>query len=144
MNPVSLTEIRRRLPQKGAMCLIDGVTSWDGERIACCAYHMRKADNPLRRAGQLSVVHSIEFGAQAATLHWGLVHSEADAPRRGLLVQVRRAAFHVERLDLVAEPLEIASVCLMWGTEAVRYGYSIRSASVPVAEGELTVMFRSA
>ena len=65
-------EIRTLIPHAGTMCLLDNVIDWDDESIVCVTNTHRDANNPLRRHNQLSAVHALEYGAQAAAIHGGL------------------------------------------------------------------------
>ncbi len=69
---IDKSEIRKLIPHSGTMCLLDGVVRWDDESIVCITNTHRDANNPLRRDGQLSAAHALEYGAQAAAIHGGL------------------------------------------------------------------------
>ena len=45
--------IATHIPHQGSMCLLDGVTAWDAQRIVCSASSHRTASNPLRQFGRL-------------------------------------------------------------------------------------------
>ena len=66
------------IPQQGAMCLLDGVLSWDAAGIACRAVSHLDPANPLRQHGRLGAICGIEYGLQAAALHGAL---SAGAPQ---------------------------------------------------------------
>lgn len=59
------------------MCLLDAVEFWDDTRIVCRSQTHRLADNPLRKGSVLSIVHGIEYGAQAMAVHGGLLAQES-------------------------------------------------------------------
>ncbi|HEB28993.1 MAG TPA: hypothetical protein ENI05_14775 [Porticoccus sp.] len=61
------------IPHSGAMCLLDAVQSWDQQSIVCTVQSRRSENNPLLEQGQLSAVALVEYGAQAAAVHAGLV-----------------------------------------------------------------------
>ena len=69
---IDKAEIRSLIPHAGAMCLLDAVTAWDEQSITCLSDTHRDPANPLRRQGRLSVLHAIEYGAQAAAIHGAL------------------------------------------------------------------------
>lgn len=68
----SAAEIRRLLPQKGAMCLIEGVREWSDASIEAWSRSHLDPRNPLRRAGRLPALMGCEYAFQAAALHGAL------------------------------------------------------------------------
>ena len=66
-------QICQLVPHSGAMCLIDGVVSWDENSIECTSFSHQLPDNPLRNQEGLPVVSAIEFGAQGMAVHGGLL-----------------------------------------------------------------------
>jgi predicted hotdog family 3-hydroxylacyl-ACP dehydratase len=130
-------EVERLLPQKGLMCLIDAVLELNGEAITCAADASRP-DHPLRERDALSVVYSIEYGAQAAALH-RLTQDPPKAARGGLLLQVRDTHFLEERLDRLAQPLVIVARCALASSEAARYLFRIYSGERIVSTGDMTI-----
>jgi predicted hotdog family 3-hydroxylacyl-ACP dehydratase len=130
-------EVERLLPQKGLMCLIDTVLELNGEAITCAADASRP-DHPLRERNALSVVHSIEYAAQAAALH-RLTQDPSKAARGGLLLQVRDTHFLEERLDQLAQPLVIEARCGLASSEAARYLFRIYSGERIVSTGDMTI-----
>ncbi|MGH6622751.1 MAG: hypothetical protein ACREBN_02210 [Burkholderiaceae bacterium] len=118
------------------MCLVDRVTAWDATSIACAA-DAGRVPHPLRGDHGLSVVHSVEYGAQAAALHC-LLQARDEGANGGLLLQIHEARFLVRRLDSLEQPLRIEATCKYATPEAARYTYRIESAGIMVAGGELT------
>ena len=130
-------EVERLLPQKGLMCLIDTVLELNGDVITCAADASRP-DHPLRGRDALSVVYSIEYGAQAAALHW-LMQDSSKTARGGLLLQVRDTHFFEQRLDPLAQPLIIQARCALASSEAARYLFRIYSGERIVSTGNMTI-----
>ena len=62
-------DIARLIPHAGRMVLLDGVLDWTAETLRARACSHRAPDNPLRRAGRLSVIAGIEYAAQATAIH---------------------------------------------------------------------------
>jgi len=62
---ISREAIAGMIPHAGAMHLLDGVLSWDADRIRCSSRTHRDRQNPLRMDGQLSALCGIEYAAQA-------------------------------------------------------------------------------
>ena len=90
---INKSEIRKLIPHSGAMCLLDGVIQWDDESIVCVSNTHRDPSNPLRNNGQLSAVHALEYGAQAAAVHGGLRARSAGATAPPAKHAVMRIAF---------------------------------------------------
>ena len=133
---VARSDIERLLPQKGAMCLLDHVTTWDETAIACTA-DAGRVPHALRGFDGVSGVHSVEYGAQAAALHC-LLQTPVERVRGGLLLQIHEARFLVRRLDTLSQPLQVLATCKYSSLEAARYVYRIESAGILAASGELT------
>lgn len=91
---ISKAELCQLIPHAGAMCLLDGVEYWDGTRILCRSNTHLLADNPLRKDSVLSIVHGIEYGAQAMAVHGGLLAQESgQAPMPAYLVSLKNIHF---------------------------------------------------
>jgi predicted hotdog family 3-hydroxylacyl-ACP dehydratase len=131
-------QIERLLPQKGSMCLIDAVLEWTPDGITCTADAARD-ENPLRDDHGVSVVHSIEYGAQAAALHRLTLNQDRGKVSAGLLLQARDVSFLVEYLDRLPQPLRVSARCAMASSETARYVYEIRAEAILAASGELTL-----
>jgi predicted hotdog family 3-hydroxylacyl-ACP dehydratase len=97
--------IARLIPHSGAMCLLDGVLSWDETRIFCVAGGHRSPGNPLRRNGRLGILCGVEYAAQAMALHGALAFD--NSARVGFLASVRAVHCHVDRLDLLPGNLSV-------------------------------------
>ena len=107
---IDKSEIRRLIPHSGTMCLLDGVVRWDDDSIVCITNTHRDANNPLRRDGQLSAVHALEYGAQAAAIHGGLraraAGTTAPARKDARLTRVifdHQMRFHLNRIGYVRD-----------------------------------------
>jgi predicted hotdog family 3-hydroxylacyl-ACP dehydratase len=136
--------IRELIPHSGTMCLLDGVVEWDDRSIVCVSETHRDAANPLRRDGQLSVVHALEYGAQAAAIHGGLRAREAGttAPP-GYLAAVRDVEFQVQRLDNIPSPLEVRAERLFGEAINTVYECKILTNDSLLARGRVTIMLRT-
>src|SRR5260370_42108062 len=102
---IEKAEIRTLIPHAGLMCLLDSVLKWDDESIVCRSETHRDPTNPLRRDGQLSALHALEYSAQAAAVHGGLRARSAGAvPPPRYLAAPREAHLPVKPLDDIASP----------------------------------------
>jgi predicted hotdog family 3-hydroxylacyl-ACP dehydratase len=135
------TEIRSLIPHAGAMCLLEAVIAWDEQSITCLTDTHRDPANPLRRRGRLSVLHAIEYGAQAAAIH-GALHARAagqTAPP-GYLAALRDARWYVAELDAVAEPLEVAARLLLGDAGHCIYAIQVHATDRLLAEARITIV----
>ncbi|HKI65177.1 MAG TPA: 3-hydroxylacyl-ACP dehydratase [Burkholderiales bacterium] len=107
-------QIAALVPQRGAMCLLERVVSWDAAGIVCASASHRRADNPLRARGRLHAVAGIEYAAQAVALHGALAAREGGAIGPGVLASLRDVELEAERLDLIpGELLAIAEALVV-------------------------------
>ena len=90
-------EIARLVPQKGAMCLLDSVTAFSPDSIACRAVSHLDSANPLIAGGRLGVLCGCEYGMQAAALHGALISQNTLPP--GRIAALRVTLMTVTRLD---------------------------------------------
>ena len=141
--PIDKAEIRTLIPHAGSMCLLDNVISWDDESIVCFTHTHRDPANPLRRDGQLSALHALEYGAQAAAVHGGLRARAAGATAPPCyLAALRDAHLHVARLDDLASPMEVRAQRLFGEAGNTIYKCAISVGGISVAEGRVTIMLR--
>ena len=90
-------DIAGLIPHAGAMCLLESVTSWTEDTIACRAISHLDPANPLRRADRLDVLCGIEYALQAAALHGALRGGAPQPP--GYLAALRLTKLAHGRLD---------------------------------------------
>lgn len=138
---IAIDRLYERLPHADAMCLLDGVSSWDDKGIQCLASSHADARNPLRRAGILSAVHAVEYGAQAAALH-GVLSGE-DGGQRLLLAAVQDLVLEVDRLDGLPVPLLIEALVDGRGGPSAAYRFRLFGHDGAYARGRLALMCTS-
>jgi len=138
---VNRNALCKLIPHTGSMCLLDSVESWDEQRIICIAHSHLSSDNPLRYMGQLSVIHVLEYGAQAMAVHGSLsAQAVGERIRGGYIAAVRDARFHIERLDLLEQPLTLEATRLISSGENQIYRIRVSAARQPIAEARLMVI----
>jgi predicted hotdog family 3-hydroxylacyl-ACP dehydratase len=137
---LSKEDICGLLPHTGAMCLLDAVQSWDGDEIECRAGSHRDPANPLRRAGVLPAVCLVEYVAQAIGVHGRLATGTDAKPAAGYLASLRDLVLHVERLDDIAEVLDIRARRLAASGESVMCEFSVGAAGRELARGRATLL----
>jgi predicted hotdog family 3-hydroxylacyl-ACP dehydratase len=128
------------VPQAGGMCLLDGIRDWDGERVSCVSASHRRADHPLRRAGNLRAIHLLEYAAQASAVHGALAgRGEGGRAAAKYLAAARDFELHVTRLDDVRADLRIDVERLLSMGDGVIYGFRVSAGDRLLAEGRLSV-----
>lgn len=137
--PLSRNELAPLLPHAGNMLMIDRVTAFDDRQIACVSERHQAVDNPLRRDGRLAAHHAIEFAAQAAAIHGGLLEKGRRAPLRALAA-VRKAHFAQPWLDEIDGPLMIDATIIMLDATAAVYQASLNRDETEIASMRLTLM----
>ncbi len=128
------------IPHAGDMCLLDSVTRWDEDTIACTAISHRDMTNPLRAEGHLPAVCAIEFGAQAMAVHGGLL--AAGAARRGFLASARNVQLHIDHLDQCGPVLTVQATRLLHNETNQMYEFSVRDGDRLVASGRAAVFLQ--
>jgi predicted hotdog family 3-hydroxylacyl-ACP dehydratase len=133
-------EIRARIPHAGDMCLLDGVLSWDEQRIVCTTGSHRAADNPLCRDGRLHTISGIEYAAQAMALHGGLTAGHQARPRVGYLASLREVVCRVDYLDAIEGDLVIEAERLLNEGSRVIYRFTLRGKDGELISGRAAVV----
>jgi predicted hotdog family 3-hydroxylacyl-ACP dehydratase len=137
------SEWSQLIPHQGAMCLLDHVQSWDGERIHALSASHTRLDNPLRSDDMLRAVHLCEYGAQAMAVHGALLAREkGGAAQPGLLVALREVRLHAIRIDDLPDALDIVAEKLVHTASSWQYKFCITHREILLAEGRATVMLR--
>jgi predicted hotdog family 3-hydroxylacyl-ACP dehydratase len=137
---IGADEIRRLVPHAGGMCLLETVVEWNDDGLVCATTTHRRADHPLRRDGKLAAVHLIEYGAQAAAVHGGLLGQRDGAGAKpGMLTALRDCRLHVARIDDVDATLTVRARKLAASAEGSIYQFEISAAGRMLAEGRVTI-----
>jgi predicted hotdog family 3-hydroxylacyl-ACP dehydratase len=122
------------------MCLLDGVESWDAQRVRCVASSHRAPGNPLRSHGRLAAACGFEYAAQAMAVHGALLAKEGDPERSGFLASIRNAVLHVGRLDDIAADLIVEAELLSPDGNVVLYEFAVRAEDWMLLEGRAAVI----
>ena len=132
--------IAARIPHQGSMCLLDAVLAWDSGQIHCRASSHRQPDNPLRAAARLGAACGIEYAAQAMAVHGALLAPEGAPPRPGYLASVRSVRLAVDRLDDLAQDLDIVAERLSGDEHNILYHFRVEHAGNLLLSGRAAVM----
>lgn len=132
--------IAARIPHQGSMCLLDAVLAWDSGQIHCRASSHRQPDNPLRAAARLGAACGIEYAAQAMAVHGALLAPAGAPPRPGYLASVRSVRLAVDRLDDLAQDLDIVAERLSGDEHNILYHFRVEHAGDLLLSGRAAVM----
>ncbi len=132
------SQIERRIPHAGAMCLLDAVRRWDATTIACEA-GAPTAAHPLARSGIVPAIAAVEDAAQAAAVHGALLDA-ADTPRAGRLAKLIEVELPVAALD--AGALTVHAELLSRVEAGCMYRFEVSDRRGCVARGRLLVAFQ--
>jgi predicted hotdog family 3-hydroxylacyl-ACP dehydratase len=141
-NLLGHDEIRALIPHAGAMCFLETVEAWDDASVTCTTRTHQDPAHPLRRNGQLSAVHLIEYGAQAMAVHGGLLARRNGGRKAapGMLTALRDCVLHVERVDDIAAPLTVIARKLFASASGWMYQFEISAGNEKLTEGRVSVI----
>ena len=131
------------IPHAGAMHLLDGVLSWDADRIRCLSRSHRDRQNPLRMDGRLSALCGIEYAAQAMAVHGVLAGNVGKRPRMGFLASLREVNCGRATLDDLEGDLIVAAERLMGEESHVIYSFEVSVGEVEVLRGRAAVVLEA-
>lgn len=143
MPELTRVQIMALVPHAGAMCLLDRVLEWDADHIRCCSdsYH-RDPGHPLHHAGRLAAINLVEYGAQAAAVHSGLLASQSSeryAPG-GFLAGLRDVVLNSGPVDAISTPLDVYAYREMGGAQGMIYRFAVDSDGATRCSGRLTIV----
>ncbi len=124
------------------MFLLEQVERFDRNEIECSAISHRAPDNPLRHGNRLPVHAAIEYAAQAAGVHGGLLNRQLhpDAPAQmGYLAVISNLFWQVQRLDDLPGVLQIHARRTAVTPGGRAYHVSIEHQGVPIMSGDLII-----
>jgi predicted hotdog family 3-hydroxylacyl-ACP dehydratase len=133
------------IPHAGSMCLLDGVLGWDATSIACISATHRNADHPLRDHGRLAAINAIEYGAQAAAVHGGLLaRGEGRQAPPAYLAAVRDAELAMDDLDRIEGPLTVSAWLLHADGGGIVYRCAVDAGSERIAAARISMLYQIA
>jgi len=134
-----MKELRELIPHAGGMCLLDRVVGHSAHDIECTARSHLAPDHPLRRGGQLSALHLIEYAAQAMAAHGALVFGGI---QQGMLAAVREVRLHAGSIDNIQGELTVKATKRFAQASGAIYDFSIRGGGQLLCEGRLAIAYR--
>lgn len=132
--------LRRLVPHRGTMCLLDAIAAWDEACITALALSHRAARNPLRRQGMLPAVCGVEYALQAMAAHGALRAGGRRAQPAGYLTSLRGVELAAERLDDVAGPLLVTAEALASESRGFIYRFAIEGGGRRLLSGQAAII----
>lgn len=131
--------VEELLPQSGRMRLVSEVLAHDAGATSC-AVDVGRSELFRDAEGRVPVWVALEYMAQCAAVHGGLLSRRLGEPMRpGLFVSARRVAFHAEAFDPGA-PLVVTARHERGERGLVGFDCEVRAADgAPLAAGRLFV-----
>lgn len=134
-------EFSRLIPHAGSMCLIAEVLDWNETSIRCRSASHRSAHHPLSEHGLLHAVCGVEYAAQAAALHGGLLSRQAGtAAAPGFLAGLREVRLRRTRLDDLEEDLIIVVACQWADRGGLVYEFTVDAGRQRIVDGRLAII----
>ncbi|MDO8342585.1 MAG: hypothetical protein Q7T48_05245 [Cellvibrio sp.] len=129
-------QIAALIPHGNSMCLLDEVVAWDESRIHCRSHQFASADNPLFEGDQLDTVILLEYGAQAAAVHAGLLQSRLGETRPAYIGAVKDVEFLAAITDN-SLALDLHAQCLLSSSQGAIYELVAQQAGNTLLRGRL-------
>lgn len=145
MPSLTKNELASLLPHAGAMCLLDGVESWDASTIRCNTESHHDPANPLRRGATLSAVAGLEYAAQAMGVHIGLLDGQSLAGGSiGYVGGMRDVTFSIGRLDNCPGALTIDAARIFEDNRSFMYRFAVSCHGREVLAGRASIFLTQA
>ena len=129
-------QITALIPHGDSMCLLDEVVAWDESQIHCRSHHFASANNPLFEGNQLDTVLLLEYGAQAAAVHAGLLQSQLGETRPAYIGAVKDVEFFAVIADN-SLALDLHAQCLLSSSQGAIYELVAQQAGNTLLRGRL-------
>jgi predicted hotdog family 3-hydroxylacyl-ACP dehydratase len=111
------------MPHKGAMRLLESISSVSEHEIHCIGTSHIDSTYPLRIDGTLFSISLVELGAQAAAAHASLFGIKGN--HTGLLIGLQNIEICIPTVTKHPEPLKITAQQLHFDTNGSLYGFKV-------------------
>lgn len=126
-----------RMPHKGAMRLIERITSVTDTEIHCQGVPHGDASYPLRLDGVLYTANLVELGAQAAAAHASI--GDLKGNHTGLLIALQNIDLKTPTVTDCSAPLSIIARQLHFDGNGALYDFEIRAQAQTYISGRATL-----
>jgi predicted hotdog family 3-hydroxylacyl-ACP dehydratase len=130
--------IERLVPHAGAMCLLDAVTDWSAESIACTSA-LPGPEHPLARNRRVPAIVATEYAAQATAVHGALLDGTG-SPRAGMLATLVDVQLGADAIPVSGEALSVRADLLSRSASGCMYSFDVRATGASIASGRLLVV----
>ncbi|MFO1390566.1 hypothetical protein [Cellvibrio sp.] len=128
-------DIKQLIPHGDGMVVLDDVVSWDNQRIHCRS-HLVAGCNALIDSHAVNPAIFIEYAAQAAAVHAGLLQTGLGEKRAAYIGAVKNAQWATESLPLPLE-IDIVAEALMASDSGAIYEVTVKTAGADVFASRL-------
>lgn len=137
------TELAALIPHSGTMCLLDTVAAWTPESIRCTSTTHLDPANPLRSNNELAALHLVEYAAQAMAVHGALLAQ--GRPQAGMIGVLRDITLHVDRIDLLDQPLIVHAQRRLARADGLIYDFAVELGGASrraLSEGRISIVLQ--
>lgn len=128
-------DISGLIPHGDGMVVLDEVISWDSQRICCCS-HIARGCNALIDSDSMDPVLFIEYAAQAAAVHAGLINVGLGERRPAYIGAVKNAHWEMSSIQLPID-VEVSAEALMVSDSGAVYEVAVKTGGVDIFIGRL-------
>jgi predicted hotdog family 3-hydroxylacyl-ACP dehydratase len=133
---LNASEIEQCLPHAGKMSLLESVIETSQRHLKASAISHYQQDNPLLLNGQLSIIHGVEYAAQAMAVHGFLL---SDSRAKGYIATLRSINMSVRYFPNRTFPLMIEVEQLIRHKQGFTYQFIIHCEQTRLISGKITV-----
>ncbi len=125
------------LPHGAGMSMLDEVLSWDETSLHCRTESHLRTGNPMLADGATRSILLVEFAAQAAAVHAGLLQSKLGEARPAYVGAMKNIEMPQHAVPHGGEPLDITIAAEFVSPDGAIYHFAIKCGVAPVISGRL-------
>lgn len=133
-------QIKALLPHGDAMSLLDQVESWDDLSIRCVTKSHLRQDNPIVTQEHRHSSLLIEYAAQAAAIHAGLLNSDLGECRPAYVGAVKNIEIIESLIPNKDSALVVQAKAELLNSNGAIYGFIVESEKQSVISGKLVLV----
>lgn len=128
------------IPHAGTMCLLDAVDCWDENSIRCHSTSHHNSENPLRENGKLASITLVEYAAQAAAVHAGLVDAGIGGTAKAFIGAIKSLKLHTQTVDDSIAVLNCSAQCSLQSAEGAIYELTVHGNDTLLMEARVVLV----
>ncbi len=125
------------LPHGAGMSMLDEVVTWGDAKVHCRTRSHRRGDNPLLANGAQQSILLVEYAAQAAAVHAGLLQSQLGEARPAYVGAVKNIEICQPTLPESDDPLDVVVTAEYLSQDGAIYRFDIDCVAERVISGRL-------